>query len=50
VKDVLRSFGRQALHAKQLTLIHPRTGEEMSWESELPADMQALLATLAKTK
>ena len=35
---------------KEITLIHPRTGEEMNWESELPSDMQALLATLAKTK
>jgi 23S rRNA pseudouridine1911/1915/1917 synthase len=50
VKEVLRSFGRQALHARELTLIHPRTGDEMSWESDLPADMQALLATLAETK
>jgi len=50
VKEVLRSFGRQALHAKELTLIHPRTGEEMSWESDLPDDMQALLVTLAETK
>ncbi|MFT5718104.1 MAG: 23S rRNA pseudouridine1911/1915/1917 synthase [Oleiphilaceae bacterium] len=50
VKEVLRTFGRQALHAKEITLIHPRTGEEMNWESELPSDMQALLATLAKTK
>jgi len=38
-------FGRQALHAWRLGLIHPRTGESMAWESVLPADMAALLAT-----
>lgn len=47
LKDALRSFPRQALHAKKLTLIHPGTEEEMSWEVELPEDMQALLAVLA---
>ena len=50
VKDVLRTFDRQALHAKKLTLIHPKTEEEMSWESDLPEDMQMLLSTLAETK
>lgn len=33
---------RQALHAKSLGFIHPRTGEEMYFESDLPADMTAL--------
>jgi 23S rRNA pseudouridine1911/1915/1917 synthase len=46
LKDALRNFGRQALHAKKITLIHPRTEEEMSWESDLPEDMLALLAAL----
>lgn len=43
---MLREFPRQALHAKRLSLIHPKTGEAMSWESPLPADMQALLLAL----
>ncbi|MBI4389889.1 MAG: RluA family pseudouridine synthase [Nitrospinae bacterium] len=30
---------RQALHAHKLELIHPQTGEWMSFESPLPADM-----------
>ena len=30
---------RQALHAKSLGFIHPRTGKEMYFESELPDDM-----------
>jgi len=48
VKQSLRTFSRQALHAKKITLIHPNTGEEMSWESELPEDMQTLLDTLSE--
>jgi len=44
--QMLREFPRQALHAKRLSLIHPRTGESMSWESPLPSDMQALLLAL----
>lgn len=46
VKQALRQFDRQALHAKKLTLIHPQTEEEMSWEIDLPADMQSLLSIL----
>jgi 23S rRNA pseudouridine1911/1915/1917 synthase len=34
---------RQALHAKTLGFIHPATGKEMLFESELPADMQQLI-------
>ncbi len=37
-------FPRQALHARKLGLIHPKTGEEMAWEIALPADMAELLA------
>jgi len=42
----LRSFGRQALHAKALELIHPETLEQMEWEIPLPEDMQSLIKTL----
>ena len=48
VKDALRQFERQALHAKKLTLIHPRSEEEMSWEVDLAEDMQDLLTVLAE--
>lgn len=44
--EALRTFPRQALHAKKLTLVHPETDEEMSWEIPLPTDMQDLLAVL----
>lgn len=46
LKELLRSFPRQALHARKLTLIHPGTEEEMSWEIPLPDDMVHLLAML----
>lgn len=42
----LRDFKRQALHAKRLELFHPATGELMSWEVDLPEDIQTLLANL----
>ena len=34
---------RQALHAKALGFIHPRTGKELLLDSELPADFKAVL-------
>ena len=34
---------RQALHAQTLGFIHPRTGEEMFFESPVPADMSQLI-------
>jgi 23S rRNA pseudouridine1911/1915/1917 synthase len=34
---------RQALHAKTLGFVHPGTGEEMLFESELPDDMRDLV-------
>ncbi len=46
LQAVLRDFGRQALHAKKLELYHPESGELMSWEVDLPADLQVLLAAL----
>lgn len=36
-------FNRQALHAFQLGLIHPRTGGYMSWQKDLPDDLVQLL-------
>jgi 23S rRNA pseudouridine1911/1915/1917 synthase len=42
----LDAFSRQALHAWQLSLIHPQTKQEISWQSELPADFESLLFEL----
>lgn len=44
----LRAFRRQALHAARLEFTHPATGNPMSWESPLPADLRALLRSLAE--
>ncbi|MFW6021758.1 MAG: pseudouridine synthase, partial [Guyparkeria sp.] len=44
--DVLRDFGRQALHARRLTLTHPETGETLSLEAPLPEDMDELIELL----
>lgn len=46
IADAVRALGRQALHACELSLVHPVTGETMSWKSRLPADLRALLAAL----
>jgi 23S rRNA pseudouridine1911/1915/1917 synthase len=42
------SFPRQALHAAELELLHPRTGKPRKWKAPLPADMKKLLAQLRK--
>ena len=42
----VQAFSRQALHAAHLGFDHPVTGEEMAFDSPLPADMQALLDQL----
>ena len=42
-----RDFHRPALHARQLTLQHPATGEECGFIAPLPEDMCELLAGLA---
>ena len=40
-------FRRQALHAARLGFTHPITGEEKTFTSDLPADMQALFRRLS---
>ncbi len=37
--QMLKSFKRQALHARHLGLIHPATNEFIEWEVEVPQDM-----------
>jgi len=44
--DLANSFPRQALHAATLGFEHPVTGEELEFESPLPADMAGLLDAL----
>jgi 23S rRNA pseudouridine1911/1915/1917 synthase len=42
------SFSRQALHAAELTLVHPGSGETMTWRSQPPRDFKRLLEQLRK--
>lgn len=44
--ESVRDFDRQALHAIELGLIHPATGEPMRWKAPLPDDFQGLLRLL----
>jgi 23S rRNA pseudouridine1911/1915/1917 synthase len=43
VQNCFNLLPRHALHAKSLGFIHPRTGEEMFFESELPEDFKAVV-------
>lgn len=43
VQNCLDILPRQALHARTLSFTHPTTGEWMSFESDFPEDMQAVL-------
>jgi 23S rRNA pseudouridine1911/1915/1917 synthase len=44
VDNCFTACPRQALHAKTIGFIHPATGEEMLFESELPQDISAVIA------
>ena len=39
-------FPRQALHAAELSLVHPETGEAVTWKSTPPRDFRRLLGVL----
>lgn len=43
VQNCFKICPRQALHAKTLGFVHPKTGRQMFFDSDLPADMQSLL-------
>jgi len=46
LRRALQAFRRQALHASRLTLTHPETGATLTFESNVPDDMLALLDAL----
>ena len=46
--DTTVLLDRQALHARRLRFLHPRTGEPLEIEAPLPADMAAVLARAAE--
>ena len=47
--DVIHAFPRQALHAAQLGLVHPASGEYCQWQAALPEDFCQLKATIEDT-
>jgi len=46
LREAVDGLHGQALHARQLAFEHPRTGERMLFEAELPADFRRLLQVL----
>lgn len=48
IAQLAEKLGRQALHASILEFDHPVTGERVAFETELPADMEAVLDALRR--
>ena len=46
LREIIKNFKRQALHAYSLELPHPDTEERMQFSAELPEDMRALITAL----
>ena len=49
IERKINNFNRQALHAKSLGFIHPRTGKELFFEAGRPKDFDALIKNLKKS-
>lgn len=47
-KECIRSFPRQALHAKRISFTHPITDEQMNFEIDLPSDMENLIDNIKR--
>ena len=46
LKFAIKGFPRQALHAKKLSINHPRDNKELSWKSKLPEDLDNMINIL----
>ena len=46
IQNCFEILPRQALHARTLGFIHPRTREHVHFESELPEDMKTVIDKL----
>ncbi|MEK6335697.1 MAG: RluA family pseudouridine synthase [Acidobacteriota bacterium] len=46
IRAQIAGLGRQFLHAEKLSFRHPRTGEQVKFRAELPADLRQLLEKL----
>jgi len=49
LEKIITKFNRQALHAKSLGFVHPRTGQKVFFESPRPKDFDELLKVLIKS-
>jgi len=43
IQNCFKTLPRQALHAKSLGFIHPATGENLVFDSEMPTDIQTVI-------
>ncbi len=50
LREAIQQFPRQALHARKLGLVHPRTGEYCEYECPLPEDFAGLVAVMRADK
>ncbi len=50
LKEVLREFPRQALHARKLAFVHPASGETLTFRAPLPDDLLMLLDYLREDR
>ncbi len=48
IEEKINNFNRQALHAKSLGFIHPRTQKEVFFEARRPKDFESLVKSLIK--
>ncbi len=48
LRDAIRDFPRQALHARRLSLVHPDGSGTASYQAQLPADLENLLGVLSE--
>ena len=48
IEKKINNFNRQALHAKSLGFVHPKTGMEIFFEAQRPKDFNALIKNLRK--
>ena len=44
IENCFSLLPRQALHARSLGFVHPTTGKEVYFESELPEDLKSVIA------
>ena len=48
IESKINNFNRQALHAKSLSFIHPKTEKEVFFEADRPKDFDSLIKSLNK--